>query len=53
MLLPDGVCTQAMLVLTGGAFVVALALLLGASHKLIGVIAAAGAIAQVLQLPGV
>jgi MFS family permease len=53
MLLLDGVCTQTMLVLTGGAFLVAFALLLGASHKLIGVIAAAGPIAQILQLPGI
>jgi MFS family permease len=53
MLLLDGICTQVMLVLTGGAFLVAFALLLGASGKTIGVIAAMGPLAQVLQLPSV
>ncbi|MFH1865332.1 MAG: MFS transporter [Candidatus Eisenbacteria bacterium] len=53
MLLYDGVCTQVMLVLTGGAFLVAFALLLGASGKTIGIIAAMGPLAQVLQLPSV
>jgi MFS family permease len=53
MLLFDGVCTQAMVVLTGGAFLVAFALLLGASNKVIGLVAAAGPIAQVLQIPSI
>ncbi|MBN1460558.1 MAG: MFS transporter [Armatimonadetes bacterium] len=53
MLLFDGICTQVMLVLTGGAFLVAFALLLGASSKTIGIIAAMGPLAQVLQLPSV
>jgi hypothetical protein len=53
MLLWDGICTQVMLVLTGGAFLVAFALLLGASSKTIGIIAAMGPLAQVLQLPSV
>ena len=53
MLLFDGICTQVMLVLTGGAFLVAFALLLGASGKTIGIIAAMAPLAQVLQLPSV
>lgn len=53
MLLVDGVCTQIMLVLTGGAFLVAFALALGASNKLIGVLAAMPPLAQMLQLPGI
>jgi MFS family permease len=53
MLLYDGVCTQVMLVLCGGAFLVAFALLLGASHKVIGLISAIGPFAQILQLPSV
>ncbi len=35
MLLFDGICSQAMGVLTGGAFLVAFALLLGASNTVI------------------
>jgi len=53
MLLVDGICTQTMLVLTGGAFLVAFALALGASNKLIGILAAMPPLAQVLQLPGI
>ena len=53
MLLLDGVCTQVMLVLSGGAFLVAFALILGASHKVIGLISAIGPFAQILQLPSV
>ncbi len=53
MLLFDGICSQVMLVLTGGAFLVAFALLLGATGKTIGILAAMGPLAQVLQLPSV
>ncbi len=51
MLLFDGVCTQVMLVLSGGAFLVAYALLLGASNKVIGLLFAVPWAAQMLQLP--
>jgi len=47
----DGVCTQVMLVLSGGAFLVAYALLLGASNKVIGLLFAVPWAAQMLQLP--
>ncbi len=42
MLLYDGICFQIMSVLTSGAFLVAFALLLNASHLVIGIIAAVG-----------
>jgi MFS-type transporter involved in bile tolerance (Atg22 family) len=53
MLLYDGICSQAMGVLTGGAFLVAFALMIGASNKAIGAIAAVGPLAQILQLPAI
>jgi len=49
----DGMCSQAMGVLTGGAFLVAFALTLGASNFHIGLIAAIPFLAQFLQLPAV
>ena len=51
MLLFDGICTQVMLVLSGGAFLVAYALLMGASNKLVGLLFAIPWAAQMLQLP--
>jgi len=51
MLLLDGVCSQTMLVLSGGAFLVAYAILLGASNKVIGLLFAIPWAAQMLQLP--
>ncbi|MBN1585939.1 MAG: MFS transporter [Candidatus Omnitrophica bacterium] len=53
MVLFDGICSQIMGVLTGGAFLVAFALLLGASNKVIGLIAAAGPLTQLLQIPAI
>lgn len=53
MLMLDGVCSQVMGVLTGGAFLVAFALLLGASNFVIGLIAALGPMTQVLQIPAI
>jgi MFS family permease len=53
MLLRDGVCSQAMGVFTGGAFLVAFALLLGASNTVIGLLAAIGPLTQVLQIPAI
>jgi Na+/melibiose symporter-like transporter len=52
-LLLDGVSTQVMGALTGGALLVAFALLLGASNTVIGLIAAVGPLTQLLQIPAV
>lgn len=49
----DGMCTQAMGALTGGVFLVAFALDLGASNFHIGFLAAIPFLAQLLQLPAV
>lgn len=51
--LKDGLTTQAMLTLTGGAFLVDFALLLGASNALIGVLAAIPFLAQLVQVPAI
>jgi hypothetical protein len=51
MLLYDGMCSQVMGVLVGGAFLVAFAVLLGASNLVIGLIAALGPLTQILQIP--
>ena len=53
MLLYDGICSQVMGVFTGGAFLVAFAMLLGASNTMIGLIAAAGPLTQILQIPAI
>lgn len=53
MVLRDGVATQIMANLTSGAFLVAFALLLGASNLAIGFIAALQALTQVLQIPAI
>ena len=52
-LLIDGVCSQVMGVLTGGAFLVAFAILLGASNTVIGLFAAIGPFTQILQIPSI
>jgi len=49
----DGMCTQAMGVLTGGVFLVAFALALGASNFHIGLLAAIPFLAQLLQIPAI
>ena len=49
----DGVASQAMGTLTGGAFLVAFAIKLGASNFVIGLWAAIGPLAQLLQLPSI
>ena len=46
MLMADGMCSQVMGVFTGGAFLVAFALLLGASNFVIGLLAAVGLFSQ-------
>ena len=47
----DGIASQAMGILTGGAFLVAFAIKLGASNFTIGLLAAIGPLMQLLQLP--
>ncbi len=49
----DGLTSQAMVTLTGGAFLVAFALKLGASNLVIGLLAAIPALAQLLQVPSI
>ncbi|MHC4329282.1 MAG: MFS transporter [Planctomycetota bacterium] len=49
----DGVSSQAMGILTGGAFLTAFAIKLGASNMVIGLLAAIGPLSQLLQLPSV
>jgi MFS family permease len=49
----DGVASQAMGIFTGGAFLVAFAVKLGASNFVIGLLAAIGPLAQLLQLPSI
>jgi MFS family permease len=49
----DGVASQAMGILTGGAFLVAFAVKLGASNFVIGLLAAIGPLSQLLQLPSI
>jgi MFS family permease len=49
----DGIASQSMGILTGGAFLVAFAIKLGASNLVIGLLAAIGPLAQLLQLPSI
>jgi MFS family permease len=49
----DGIASQAMGILTGGAFLVAFAVKLGASNFVIGLLAAIGPLSQLLQLPSI
>jgi MFS family permease len=53
MVVYDGICSQVMATLVGGAFLVAFALNVGASNKVIGFLAAVGPLSQILQLPSV
>jgi MFS family permease len=49
----DGIASQSMAILTGGAFLIAFAIKLGASNLVIGLLAAIGPLAQLLQLPSI
>ncbi len=49
----DGVASQAMGILTGGAFLMAFAINLGASNLVIGLLAAIGPLSQLIQLPAI
>lgn len=53
MMLYEGMYSQALVVLTTGAFLIAFALRLGASNTVIGLLAAIGPISQVLQIPSI
>ncbi len=52
-LIRDGIASQAMGILTGGAFLVAFAVKLGASNLLIGLLAAIGPLSQLVQIPAI
>ncbi len=52
-LIKDGIAAQTMGILTGGAFLVAFAVKLGASNAVIGLLAAIGPLSQLLQLPSI
>ena len=49
----DGLASQAMVTLTGGVFLVAFALKLGASNLVIGLLAAIPPLAQLIQIPSI
>lgn len=49
----DGLATQMMVTLTGGVFLVAFALKLGASNTMIGVLAAIPPLMNLIQIPGI
>lgn len=49
----DGLTSQAMITLTGGVFLVAFALKLGASNKIIGLLAGIPPLMQLIQLPSI
>lgn len=52
-LIRDGLASQAMAVLTGGVFLVAIACNLGASNLVIGLLAAIPPLTQILQIPSI
>lgn len=49
----DGLATQTMMTLTGGVFLVAFALKLGASNTIIGLLAAIPPLTQLIQIPSI
>jgi MFS family permease len=49
----DGIAAQVMVTLTGGPFLVAFALLLGASNLTIGIMSALQPLTQILQIPAI
>jgi len=53
LVIRDGLATQAMVTLTGGIFLVAFALQLGASNTVIGLLAAIPPLAELLQMPAI
>ncbi len=53
LVIQDGLTTQAMVTLTGGIFLVAFALQLGAPNTVIGLLAAIPPLAELLQMPAI
>jgi len=53
IVIKDGLASQTMVTLTGGVFLVAFALKLGASNTIIGLLAAIPALAQLVQIPAI
>ena len=53
LVIRDGLTTQAMVTLTGGIFLVAFALQLGASNTVVGLLAAIPPLAELLQIPSI
>lgn len=53
LIVKDGIATQAMVTLTGGIFLVAFALQLGASNTIIGLLAAIPPLAELIQMPAI
>lgn len=53
LVIRDGLATQAMVTLTGGIFLVAFALQLGASNTVVGLLAAIPPLAELLQIPSI
>lgn len=53
IVIKDGLASQTMATLTGGVFLVAFALKLGASHTIVGLLAAIPALAQLVQIPAI
>ena len=51
ILVRDGICSRVVVLLSGGAFLAAMALALGASNYVIGLLAAIGPVSQILQIP--
>jgi MFS family permease len=52
-IIKDGLASQTMVTLTGGVFLVAFALQLGASNLVIGLLAAISPLAQLIQIPSI
>jgi hypothetical protein len=52
-IITDGMASTSMVTLTGGAFLVAFALKLGASNLVIGLLAAIPPLAQLIQIPSI
>ncbi|MDO9576217.1 MAG: MFS transporter [bacterium] len=52
-IIKDGLATQMMITLTGGVFLVAFALKIGASNLVIGLLAAIPPLAQLIQIPSI
>ncbi|MCB1196459.1 MFS transporter, partial [bacterium] len=52
-IIKDGICSQIMVTLTGGIFLTGLALELGASNFVVGILAAIPPVMQLVQIPSI